>query len=187
MGRLLIITVECQYTLPLILIGEFMKCCIRCKKEKPVLDFYSSRNVCKECKKSQVKNWKKDNIEKCNSYRKTWKTLNPSADKAAKAKWALNNKPKISNKRLKHLYGITLQEYIAILELQGFSCAICKSTSCQSKRNFAVDHNHVTGEVRGLLCKRCNTALGLFQDSPSIIFSAVNYLKERGYYGITKD
>jgi len=47
----------------------------------------------------------------------------------------------------------------------------------------AIDHNHNTGEFRGLLCKKCNRALGMFKDSPSVLMSAYLYLTERGYYG----
>lgn len=56
---------------------------------------------------------------------------------------------------LKRLYGITLQEYDKILEQQNFSCALCKKP-CPTGRNLAVDHDHETGQVRGLLCYHCN-------------------------------
>jgi len=48
---------------------------------------------------------------------------------------------------------------------------------------LAIDHNHHTNQVRGLLCKQCNRALGLFGDSINTIENALNYLKERGSYG----
>ena len=46
-----------------------------------------------------------------------------------------------------------------------------------------MDHNHMTNEPRGILCANCNTALGLFKDSPSVLRKAEEYLKSNGYYG----
>lgn len=60
------------------------------------------------------------------------------------------------NKYLKSKYGITLDEYNKMLKNQKDSCAICKKHKSQFKRNLAVDHDHKTDEVRGLLCFYCN-------------------------------
>ena len=69
-----------------------------------------------------------------------------------------------------------------MLEQQDGKCAICKSEDSKGKR-FSVDHNHKTGEVRGLLCNPCNVAIGLLKDSPEVIDSAKEYLLKRGNYG----
>jgi hypothetical protein len=53
--------------------------------------------------------------------------------------------------------------------------------------NSAIDHNHDTGEFRGVLCKTCNRALGLFRDNPDIIFNAYDYLIKNGSYGNSKE
>jgi hypothetical protein len=82
------------------------------------------------------------------------------------------------NSHLKKTYGITIDEYDAILASQGGGCAICKGGT--SKRHFAVDHNHKTGNVRGLLCARCNTALARFMDSRTNVGRAYNYLGRDG-------
>lgn len=71
-------------------------------------------------------------------------------------------------------YGITHAEYEAMLSSQGGACAICRGGT--SKRYFAVDHNHRTGEVRGLLCGTCNTTLGRFRDDPARFKRAAKYL-----------
>jgi hypothetical protein len=72
-------------------------------------------------------------------------------------------------------YELTGEEYRALLERQGGVCAICKGRP-QSKR-LAVDHDHKTGEVRGLLCSRCNhDGLGAFHDSVLLLWRAVAYL-----------
>lgn len=76
---------------------------------------------------------------------------------------------------LKRLYGITLEQYVEMFVAQGEVCAICKE-KCPTKKSLSVDHNHETGIVRGLLCNRCNRALGMFQDSPMLLMRAADYL-----------
>ena len=81
-------------------------------------------------------------------------------------------------------YGITLEDYDEMLNQQNGCCAICGSNDPGGPgKRFVVDHNHQTKEVRGLLCNSCNRALGYFQDSPSILSKALNYLRTNGYYG----
>ena len=85
---------------------------------------------------------------------------------------------------LKRCYGIGIKEYDILLEQQGGVCAVCGTDDPKGRqsgrgkvKDFYVDHNHDTGEVRGLLCNACNRALGNFQDDPSIIQKAVLYLR----------
>jgi len=79
---------------------------------------------------------------------------------------------------LKKLYGITRRQYDAILLAQGGGCGICGSPPSPTK-DFGVDHDHKTGEVRGLLCDKHNLGLGLFDDSPDRLLDAIAYLKKR--------
>ena len=75
-------------------------------------------------------------------------------------------------------YGIDGREYDRLLDLQGGRCAICRTREPGSKRPvFAVDHDHVTNQVRGLLCYGCNTALGLLRDDPQLLRAAVRYVE----------
>lgn len=77
---------------------------------------------------------------------------------------------------IKTTYGITREEYDAILEAQGGKCAICRRATGAS-RNLSVDHDHKTGEVRGLLCTPCNRdVLGHLRDSVLALLRAVRYL-----------
>ena len=82
-------------------------------------------------------------------------------------------------------YGLTMQCYGRLVDLQGNKCAICgteepKGTSTLNR--WYVDHNHVTDEVRGLLCSTCNTGLGNFYDNADTLRRAADYLDERGSY-----
>ena len=73
-------------------------------------------------------------------------------------------------------YNLTLEEYNKLLEFQQGGCAICR-LSCKSGRNLAVDHNHITGEIRGLLCFKCNATLGSINESENLIWNMLEYLK----------
>lgn len=85
------------------------------------------------------------------------------------------------NKRLQKQFGISLEEYNALLIKQNDGCAICGSKEISTfngkVKAMSVDHNHKTGEVRGILCHKCNTALGLFAESPQLLERAISYLK----------
>ena len=77
--------------------------------------------------------------------------------------------------RVEKTYGIDADEYDRLLELQGGRCAICRNQSRTIR--LAVDHDHLTGKVRGLLCKRCNhDLLGGGHDSIEVLFRAISYL-----------
>jgi hypothetical protein len=80
--------------------------------------------------------------------------------------------------KLKHTYGITIEQYDRMFVLQGGKCAICfnKKPGGRTKR-FFIDHCHKTQKIRGLLCMRCNTGLGLFLDNSEFLFNAISYLK----------
>jgi hypothetical protein len=92
----------------------------------------------------------------------------------------LANRPKMIRYRLiyqlKKQYGMTLQQYNAMLAAQHGICAICKKPP--SKRRLDVDHDHADGHVRQLLCERCNKGLGCFEDSLELLEAAVRYMRK---------
>ena len=77
---------------------------------------------------------------------------------------------------------LTSKEYINLCVKQNNVCAICEN-KCPTGYNLAIDHNHITGEIRGLLCINCNGGLGNFKDSIKLLDKAIIYLKEK-YIGI---
>lgn len=76
-------------------------------------------------------------------------------------------------------YGLTLEQVEKMLTDQSGNCKICKTVLKGGKKQ-AIDHNHATGVVRGLLCTACNTALGKFKDSPDILELAALYVRMDG-------
>jgi len=70
-------------------------------------------------------------------------------------------------------YGLTLQDYRAILERQGNACGICKAPA----KPLCIDHCHATGKVRGFLCRECNLGLGNYRDDPARMRAAAVYLE----------
>ena len=125
-------------------------------------------------------------------YRKSPKGIEASkryrkSPKAIEAKKRYRKSPKAIEARKKRRrkdalswkYKISEEEYNKILEKQVGLCAICGSDSPRRKgsKNFAVDHNHTTMEVRGLLCHPCNVMIGLAKDNIEVLETAIRYLK----------
>ena len=176
------------------------KVCNICKIEKSIDEFYKDksgrlgvRNTCKECSKSYNEKWRMEHPEYSDQYHATHqeeerqyfekiKTIRQIKDKK---RYAQNTKKLRAYKR--HLkYGITDQQYHAILVLQSGVCAICHQPEIRLNKAdgtilpLAVDHNHDTGEIRGLLCHSCNLALGIFKDDPKRLLAASQYLLTTG-------
>lgn len=87
------------------------------------------------------------------------------------------NKDKWREGVMRRDFGITVAKYDEMLASQNGRCAVCFTDTPDGKGRFHVDHCHSTSKVRGLLCHRCNTGLGLFRDSPDALSRAVEYLK----------
>ena len=84
---------------------------------------------------------------------------------------------------LRKTYGITEEDYNILALKQDNKCAICSEMETGTRRGIAikrlsVDHDHISGKVRGLLCNRCNKALGGFNDSAILLSNAINYLNK---------
>jgi len=78
------------------------------------------------------------------------------------------------DQKLRGLYGITILEYERLGEHQGWKCAICGR---EMRNSLVMDHDHITGKPRGLLCHVCNSGLGFLQDSVTLLESALTYVK----------
>ena len=154
-----------------------MKVCTKCKERKQLLAFPTD-------------NSKRDGLHshcrKCHSDRKKFKRINDpewvkkerAKSKAFRTKYPERVKTSIVNATLKAKYGISLADYNRRLADQGEVCAICKCP-CITGHRLSVDHNHETGEIRGLLCVNCNRAVGHMRDNPALLRVAADYLEGR--------
>jgi Recombination endonuclease VII len=102
--------------------------------------------------------------------------------KIATRKYRAKNPDKISEGRIKLRYGISISEYQDLYNKQEGQCAICKThlnlDVTDKKTKAHIDHNHTTGEVRGLLCNNCNAGIGFLQDSALVCKLAADYLSK---------
>ena len=95
----------------------------------------------------------------------------------------------IETRRRYHLnrfYGMTLEHFNELFEAQNGLCAVCRQPETGIRRgvrkSLDVDHNHTTGQIRGLLCSKCNAALGLLMEDPLRIRALLSYLEH--YNGV---
>ena len=124
-------------------------------------------------------------VSKSYAYQKEWRKNNPEKHKEhiKRAREVANAKdPNWQRKAtLLREFGITLDEYNDMLTIQGNVCAICKQEETSkfkgTVRALAVDHNHTTGQVRGLLCNACNWSLGAMKENITYLKSAIEYLE----------
>ena len=134
-------------------------------------------------KKEYAVKWSRKNRAKINKRRRTSPQL-----QATQRRWTQSEVGRRSFRKswLKTKYGITLEQYEAMLARQGSSCAICGSAETvtdrwrSKNRRLRVDHDHVTKLVRGLLCHHCNAGMGHFKDDPELLLKAIAYLQRHG-------
>jgi hypothetical protein len=130
------------------------------------------------CRPDETKPWSKDNFY--------WKEKRSSSEDKKEYAREWHRKSRAANpeyylnQQMKKLYNVSYDWYQEKLSKQNGVCAICKKPETTEIRgkliNMAVDHCHTTGKARGLLCTQCNRGLGLFQDNPTILQSAIEYL-----------
>lgn len=123
------------------------------------VDFWKGQTLCIDCSKDRQKN-----------------------------RWNSRSPKKRLEQHLKYKYSLTIDQLSNALKEQNGNCAICEEVLPDlmvynnRKRGYAIDHNHETGEFRGILCLNCNSMLGMSKDNPTILDKASAYLRDRGEY-----
>ena len=126
-----------------------------------------------------------DPIQKAslNESTKKWRLENPEKIKSIRQKTDLKRSIARREKILKESFNMSYQDYLDKLAEQNNLCAICKKEEVVldrmgDVRRLSVDHDHTTGEVRGLLCCHCNLGIGNFKDNIQFLKDAIDYLEK---------
>lgn len=142
---------------------EGTKTCRTCLKTLPIADFYKSEELgevfyytrCRSCHTGVTGTWSKENIE-----------IRREITRRSQKRWHYQAVK----------YGITPQDYENMVAAQSGLCAICNKP--ELNKRLAIDHDHTTEKVRELLCSRCNTSIGKFEDSPELLRKAADYIEK---------
>ena len=142
-----------------------IKQCSACKKELPFSDFYPDKRMklglqsqCKKC----AREWHRDRPEYIRTKNAAWKGKNPRYMRD----WQRKKK-----------FGLTKEQVDQIRNSQNGLCAGCLTSLADAKE--CLDHDHLTGRIRGLLCNDCNLVLGRAKDSTETLLRLVNYLTRK--------
>lgn len=150
-----------------------MKTCSKCMQTKSFEDFHKHghakcgyRPWCRRCHNDAGYLNRKTKLAK-------YRALNSEQKRAERKLYPDRQK----NIDLKKNYGISLEQYNEMFSAQGGCCAIYDKHQALLKKSLHVDHDHGSGEIRGLLCNGCNFGIGQFKDDPDILNRAVSYLR----------
>lgn len=160
------------------------KTCTTCgiEKDETSFDWQSAKHErrvarCKTCRKKYVKGYRR-------KYPKARRIIDKRHREARKERDPIGYQRDCRRMKLKQSFGLTLEQYNSMLAVQNSVCAVCGGPQTAMYKGrilpLAVDHDHQTGKIRGLLCGRCNCGLGQFQDDPIRLQKAIVYLKYHG-------
>lgn len=149
-----------------------MKPCRRCGVLNPILSFRQRKggiidHTCRQCLRDQDK---------------AWRLRNPDKTKAYYIKHRKYNIEKSREYKLKSVFNLTSIQYQKMYTEQDGKCAICLKAETSKRLNttksLSVDHSHLTGKIRQLLCTKCNSALGLLYESKATLQRMIGYIEK---------
>ena len=163
-----------------------MKTCKKCGIRKSLSEFHRAsamrdghRNECKSCWTVICRARYEKNRDEQISKVQEWRRRNPEKYDALRRRNRTENRDRIAaSNRSGHLqrkYGLTTDDFDFLVIAQGGACRICRTVA---GNDLHVDHHHDTGLVRGLLCGKCNKAIGLLGEDPRLFDAATSYLRE---------
>lgn len=133
------------------------------------------REANREKQREYMKAYNQANREKIRANRKEWCQANREKIRARQTEYRQAHLKEQHNYELKSKYGITFEQKQQMYVVQGGVCAICRNKFTH-KKYIHVDHNHVTGQIRELLCRRCNGIIGFSREDITILSNAIAYL-----------
>jgi hypothetical protein len=150
-----------------------MKVCRECGASKPLEEYHTSRNgkggkvyrknICKVCQNEYA--------------RSKYHNLSEEVKKERRRKNPCNTPEWHKEYKLRTQFGLTTEEYRGMITIQNNRCITC-GTEFDEQIKPQVDHCHNTGKVRGLLCRPCNTSLGLLKENPETLKNLITYLHD---------
>jgi hypothetical protein len=151
-----------------------MKRCPQCGEVKPLSAFSQQ--------KTRINSWCKECFA---AYTRARRALDPEGNNRYQREWNAKNRGLRAQYRrrslLKNTYGLTEAQFDELLARQNGRCPIClehlELKNPPGMPKLAIDHDHVTGAIRGLLCGRCNAAIGLLREDIAVASRAVDYLE----------
>ncbi len=165
--------------------GVTVKRCTKCGEAKSEGEFYAAKGTrdglrgdCKACHAARAKDWYAKNRQRSIANVARWQRENREHVRAYRRRRNAERRTEIREYTLLRKYGVTLAEYETILASQGGGCAICGDVP-EDGRSFHVDH--LDDVVRGVLCVRCNNALGQLKEDPELAARALDYLESGGF------
>lgn len=153
-----------------------VKTCTTCRVEKPPSEFHKRKGspdglqyTCKTCSKARDQARYERDREAILVRQREQRERHPESFALRNRRWMLRRN-----------YGLTVDEYEAMLAEQGGKCPVCGADLTEPAKigKHPVDHCHETGAVRRILCSKCNTGMGMFNDNPELLRAAAAYLEQ---------
>lgn len=124
-------------------------------------------------RRAYMREWSKAHPNYHAERHKAWREKNPEKHRERVRRYYITNRARQQAAHRKWKYGLTKDEFDRYLMEQGGRCAVCRS-----QERLCVDHDHETLDVRGLLCNKCNTAIGMLGDSVAGVERALEYMRK---------
>lgn len=165
-----------------------MPACTVCKEDKSTDSFSASglrKRRCRECVRAYARKYYAAHSRELIAQTNAWKRAHPDARQQIVRRYIARNPSRRHRSLLKSTlqtrYGLAIEDYELAVSRAGGVCEICGG-KCRTGQRLSVDHDHATGSLRGLLCRRCNAGLGHFDDQPDRLARAVAYLNRGGVF-----
>lgn len=162
-----------------------MKACNKCGQTKPLSEFYANTrmrdghlNACRGCVGTAARAYKEKNLERHKLKMRAYRAEHRDRLLVRQREYKVENRDRLAALKRSAETRFTPELWALMLTHQGHRCAICeKDLRTVPQHLVHADHCHATGNPRGILCHRCNTSLGQFNDDPALLRRAVAYLE----------
>ncbi len=165
-----------------------IKTCSQCKQDLHVAEFGKLKKqkdglnpICKQCARAYFSQYRIRRAAELTLYHKNYRTKNSTRVKQTLKDWKCTNHGSEVAAARYYKYNVTQEQFEHMVAEQGGLCAICGNIERVIHggrlRSLCIDHNHVTGKIRRLLCSTCNRVLGLMGDDPERLRKAASYLE----------